>query len=151
MKVEIDEYRGWVISFDTEREVFYAYSDAYDTDKDRKTYSSMKAYIDEFIKDNQDFKPIWVERPPNMWGRHEKIKLIGIRKDKRFVYENEKGERSQLSEYNEKDYILCNEKNLETYKKMGEIDDKMEKLQKEKNNLEKQIIRVELDTIKSQY
>lgn len=34
---------------------------------------------------------------------------------------------------------------------MDEISTKMENLQEEKNKLEKQIIRVELETIKSQY
>ena len=52
--------------------------------------------------------------------RKNKIKLIGIRKDGRFIYEDEKGEKKQLSDYDEKHYILYDESN-EQYKEEAEI------------------------------
>ena len=151
MKIEIDEYRGWEIYFDTDKEMFYTVSDSYDTDKDKKTFSGIKTFIDEFIKDNLEFKPVWIERPEMGWRSYEKIKLIGIRKDKRFVYEDAKGKHCQLSEYDEKDYILCNKANEEIYRKIKEYKDKIEVLNKEVQKLEKTIISVGIESIKSQY
>lgn len=151
MKIEIDEYRGWEIFFDTEKEMFYTVSDMYDTDKDKKTYSGIKTFIDEFIKDNLKFQPVWIERPETGWRSYEKIKLIGIRKDKRLVYEDNKGKRCQLSEYDEKDYILCNKANDEIFRKIKEHKDKVTVIENEIKKLEESIISVGIESIKSQY
>jgi len=106
MKVIIDNHRGWEISFDTELETFYCISDRYDRDETKKSFASIKKFIDDFIKENEIFEPVWVETKPDSYTSDKKIKLIGIRKDGRFIYENSKGEKQQLSDYNEKDYIL---------------------------------------------
>ena len=63
MKVFIENYRGWDISFDTDKESFYAQSDEYDVGETKKSFASAKKYIDDFLKDNLQFQPIWVERP----------------------------------------------------------------------------------------
>ncbi len=111
MKVIIDNHRGWEISFDTELETFYCISDRYDRDETKKSFASIKKFIDDFIKENEIFEPVWVETKPNSYTSDKKIKLIGIRKDGRFIYENSKGEKQQLSDYNEKDYILYDANN----------------------------------------
>ena len=111
MRVEIENYRGWDISFDTERETFYAKSVEYDRGETKRSFASAKQFVDDFIKENLQFKPVWVEKVPSQYNNQNKIKLIGIRKDKRFVYEDADGKKNQLSEYSEKDYILCNEEN----------------------------------------
>jgi hypothetical protein len=154
MKVEIEKYRGWQISFDIDKETFYAQSDDHDRGETKKSFAAAKTYIDEFIKENNTFKPVWIEKKPNSFyggGRNNKIKLIGIRKDKRFVFENEKGEKEQLSEYNEKDYIIVNPENEKYYKQLADCDDKMEAIREEKNAIEKKIIGKGLEDIKKQY
>ena len=39
MKTEIAKYRGWEISFDTDKETFYALSNDYDRDETKKSFS----------------------------------------------------------------------------------------------------------------
>ena len=111
MKAIIENYRGFEISFDTDTEAFYGISDQYDKDFKKPSYASAKKFIDEFLKDNQNFKPFWVEVNPNSYRSTEKIRIIGIRKDNRFIYENSKGEKKQIIEYDEKDYIFPNSDN----------------------------------------
>lgn len=117
MKVEIENYRGWTISFDTEKETFYCHSEQYNRDAKKQSFASTKKFIDDFIKDNEVFKPVWIEwRKPSSFASEEKILLIGLRKDGRFIYSNAKGDKKQLSDYEEDKYILYDEKN-EVYKK----------------------------------
>jgi hypothetical protein len=147
MKVEIENYRGWSISFDTEKETFYCHSEQWDRDENKKSYASTKKFIDDFIKENQTFKPIWVETKPKAYGE-KKIKLIGIRKDGRFIYEDAKGEKRQLSDYSEKNYILYDEEN-EKYKKEAEIiDEQMEVLRLQRNAVLENIKGIELTDYK---
>lgn len=149
MKVEIEVYRGWSISFDTEKETFYCHSEQWDKDENKKSFASIKKWIDDFIKDNEVFNPIWVEAKPRTYVE-KKIKLIGIRKDRRFIYENEKGEKKQLPDYNEKDYILYDKEN-EKYKiEASKIDEQIELLRLQKNTILEQIKGVELVDYKEQ-
>ena len=55
MKIKIEDYRGWSIEFDTEKESFYCHSEQYDRDETKKSYSSVKKFVDDFIKDNFTF------------------------------------------------------------------------------------------------
>jgi hypothetical protein len=143
MKVEIEIYRGWSISFDTEKETFYCHSEQWDKDENKKSFASTRKWIDDFIKENEVFKPIWIETKPKAY-HEKKIKLIGIRKDGRFIYEDAKGEKKQLSDYNEKDYILYNEEN-EKYKiEASKIDEQVEALGLQKNAILEKIKGVEL-------
>lgn len=136
MKVELEEYRGWTISFDTEKESFYCHSDGYDKDDYRKSFSATKKFIDEFIKENEKFTPVWVEKKPSSYGwSKQKIKLIGIRKDGRFIYEDEQGEKRQLSDYYEEDYILYNPDNDKFRELSNELECKIDLLRKEKESV----------------
>jgi hypothetical protein len=143
MKIEIQVYRGWSISFDTEKETFYCHSEQWDKDENKKSFASTKKWIDDFIKENEVFNPIWVESKPKTYGE-KMIKLIGIRKDERFVYENSKGEKVQLPEHNEKDYILYDEKNEKHKIEAAKIDEQIEELRLQKNAILEKITGVEL-------
>jgi hypothetical protein len=151
MKIEIENYRGWDISFDTDKETFYAQSDEYDRGETKKSFASAKQYIDDFIKDNLEFKPVWIETPPSSYINHSKIKLIGIRKDKRFVYEGKDGKKEQLSDYSEKDYILCNEANDAPYAELEECRKRKELIDEEMKVIEAKIIKVGLAELKAKY
>ena len=149
MKVQIENYRGWNIEFDTEKESFYCHSEQHDKDENKKSFASTKKWIDDFIKENEVFKPIWVETKPKAYGEI-KIKLIGIRKDGRFIYEDAKGEKKQLSDYDEKDYILYDESN-EQYKEEAEIlYNEMEALRFKRNLVLDKITGIELTEYKKQ-
>ena len=149
MKVQIEIYRGWSISFDTEKETFYCHSGQHDKDENKKSFASIRKWIDDFIKENEVFKPIWVETKLKAYGEI-KIKLIGIRKDGRFIYEDAKGEKKQLSDYDEKDYILYDESN-EQYKEEAEIlYNEMEALRFKINLVLDKITGIELTEYKKQ-
>jgi folylpolyglutamate synthase/dihydropteroate synthase len=151
MRIEIETYRGWQISFDTDKETFYAQSDEYDRGETKKSFASAKAYVDDFIKTNVEFKPVWVETIPSHYQDRKKVKIIGIRKDKRFVIEGKNGEKEQLSEYSEKDYILVNAENETFYSQMANCNTRIKAIEQERKAIEEKIIKKGLAEIKRQY
>lgn len=114
MKIDIENYRGWDIVFDTEKDQFQAYSNAFDNEKTRQSFSLLKKTIDEFIKYNAEFKPFKVRRKPGGHFGRELLTVIGIRKDGRFMIEVD-GKKEQLSSYDEDKYIVDFEKFESTY------------------------------------
>ena len=78
MRTLITEYRGWEIFFDTDKEEFYTVSNEYDKDNTKKYFASTKKFIDDYIKENNEFKPILVQKQQSMYSDGEIIKLIGI-------------------------------------------------------------------------
>lgn len=115
MKVKIETYRKFDIFFDTEAEAFSSivhevdeFSDA-KVLKESKSYAAVKKAIDEYIKENNTFEPFFVRIKPGAYSFNKdrnRIKIVGIRKDNRFIAEDNKGQQFQVSEYDEKDYIL---------------------------------------------
>ena len=150
MKVIIDNHRGWEISFDTELETFYCISDRYDRDETKKSFASIKKFIDDFIKENEIFEPVWVETKPNSYTSDKKIKLIGIRKDGRFIYENSKGEKQKLSDYNEKDYILYDANNDKFRLEAEKINKEIEVLNAKRDAVLDKITGIELTEYKKE-
>lgn len=149
-RAEICEYRGWIISFNTETESFYVQSDEYDRGETKKTFSSVKKYVDDFIKENNQFVPVIAERLEGGYGA-DSIKIIGIRKDERFIYEDEEGNKKQLSEYNEKYYILFNEENIKHKEKIRQLKIQIDDLHDEINNTSKLITGISISSIKEKY
>lgn len=130
MITEVDKYRGWEISFDTEKETFLAYSSEYDREQIKKSYSAVKKFIDDFIKENAKFNPVEVHYSPKNYGSSKlgKFKIIGIRLDGRFIAEKSSGEKFQISDYDLKDIIIYQEENLKIIEKWKEMEDKASKL-----------------------
>ena len=134
MRTEVDKYRGWEISFDTDTEKFTAYSNTHDSEIGKGSYSSVKKGIDEFIKENDTFKPYFVVPTPDYrMYRKEQIKIIGIRKDGAFVYEDKDGKKHQLSKYDEKHYMLVHPDNAAVLKKYDEMKAAAEEIREEAN------------------
>jgi hypothetical protein len=150
MKVEIENYRGWTISFDTEKENFYCHSEQWDRDETKKSYASTKKWIDDFIKENEVFKPVWVESKPTIFNPNERILLIGIRKDSRFIYEGKNGKKEQLSEWYEKDYVLYNPENDKIREEANKIQVQIEELRLKKKEVLKNFTGIELVEYKKQ-
>lgn len=111
MKIPIETYRGWEISFDTDKETFHSVSTDFDTEKSKTSYSACKKFIDDYIKENQLFKPFWVEKNPNSYGNVRKLRVVGIRKDGRFICELESGTKDQISDYDLDSWIMVNPDN----------------------------------------
>ena len=80
-----------------------------------------------------------------------KIKIIGIRKDGVFIYEDDCGEKKILPKSQEKDFILYNPSN-EHYKiEISNIDERMKLLSKEKTESLAKVTGVSLVDYKSKY
>ncbi len=151
MKIKIENYRGFEIFFKPEKETFYLCSDSWNDQNTKKSFAACKKYIDDFIKDNNDFKSVWVEKP--QWGNPGTVKrkLIGIRKDNRFVYEDEQGEKCQISEYEEKDYILVNPENEIFYRQIEDCIKRKKMIEEEIKEINSNIIKKGLQEIKAKY
>lgn len=150
-EILIEEYRGWEITFNKENEKFNAVSNEYDDEVDKKSFSATKAYIDDYIKKNQKFKPVMVQKMPNMFNGKNIIKLIGIRKDGRFMYEDSDGKKQQLSSYDENSYFLVDEENDAVFKEMNDLENQIKKLNDQKKALESKVIKVGILELKEKY
>ena len=151
MRVLIENYRGWEITFDTEKETFIAVSSDHDTQETKRSYPAAKKYIDDFIKENVNFTPVKVMQMPYYNGITNVITLVGIRKDKAFMYEDEKGNKAQLSTYYERDYFLVNPDNEPFFKEIKEIDEQIEALEKKREEVKAKVIKVGLNEIRNKY
>jgi len=103
MKVKIEDYRGFEVFFDTESEEFYTVSNRDDVEQKKRSFASCKKWIDDYLKDNETFRPFMVhlntsDREPLM----PPVWIKGIRKDGRFVLEDG----NQLSTYDESRTII---------------------------------------------
>ena len=151
MKVLIEEYRGWEINFDTDREGFYLSSERYDKEDTKRSYAAAKKFIDEYIKQNEKFVPFYVVTIPSSYKSKVTRKIIGIRKDGRFVYEDDNGKKHQLSEYDEKDYMLINEVNESLFKELDELEKEISVLHECKKELEGKFHVESLKSVKHKY
>ena len=142
MRVIIEKYRDWEIFFDTDSENFYTVSSKYDRQETKRSYASAKKTIDDYIKDNSVFKPVKVQRMASIYNPAEVITLIGVRKDKAFMYEDKDGNKRQLPEHNERDYFLVDSKNDIYFKQIEELTIRMKKIDQEFLEIEKNIIKV---------
>jgi hypothetical protein len=108
MKAKIETYRGVDIYFETNSEKFIC-EVADEMKIDKNSYKSTIDAIDNYFRENKNFKPIKViTNPAEMYGGIGSglYTIIGIRKDGRFIYEDDKGNKRQLAEHYEKSVIL---------------------------------------------
>ena len=124
-RILIDNYRGFDIEFETINEKFQCII----TDelvKESISFAAVKKFIDEYKKTNQDFKPFYVESTPSSYNYKDpkKIKIIGIRKDGRFVAEDLNGNKFQVSDYDIKDYMLYVPENEKALNQLSELKQK---------------------------
>lgn len=118
-KITIENYRGIEIVFDVDSEKFQSVITE-DATKESLSFKAVKKFIDDYKKENQDFKPFEIE--PILDGYKKKTYTItGVRKDGRFVGINSDGNQEQISSYDETDYMLkldSNQPIIEEYKKV---------------------------------
>jgi len=149
MKVLIEKYRGVEIHFDTDGEIFL--TEIKDVGKESKSFTATKKWIDEYLKNNATFEPFYIIADPNGYNRGEKKKkIVGIRKDGRFVYE-EKGEKKQLSEYDEDRYFLEEPKHNKELAGLAVLELAVENAQNELSKARKEVTGTSLKSIKSNY
>jgi hypothetical protein len=121
-KILIETYRGFDIEFDTECEKFQCICTEEEA-KESKSFAAVKGFVDEYKKANQGFKPFWIEgKYDDSWKRGEKHKVIGLRKDNRFVIENPDGTKDQISDYDIKYYMLFKESNVQYKSQLDDLE-----------------------------
>ena len=143
MIVEIMQYKGWQISFETNVEKFYAISYNDDLQKEKASLSAAKKFIDEFIKDNQNFKPVKVR---NMAGAV--FTLIGIRKDGLFVCEDKEGKKETMSSYNEIAYFVVDSINDATFEQIESLQSERKAIGEKICNLETKLVKVTISELR---
>lgn len=149
-KILITEYRGFEIYFNTIQEVFYCFSESFDTESTSKSFRSTKTWIDNFIKDNSEFRPFKVVATQKRYNHPDEITIVGIRKDGLFVYEAE-GKKKVVGKYDENSFMLYNPDNDPIKEKIRQIDESIHKLMDEKREAESKLKIVTLSEIKNNY
>jgi len=149
MNVKIETYRGFDISFNTDNSEFECAIK--DRSKESKSFEAIKKWIDEYLKDNATFEPFIVIRKPDSWRGREWYKIIGIRKDGRFIAEGQKGEKEQISEYDERDYLIEKPEHKEQYAAIIVQQLAVEKEQEKLDNLRKKVTGTTLKEVKGNY
>lgn len=133
MQVEVMNYRGYSISFDTEREIFLC--DVGNDGAEKKSFAATKKAIDDYIKDNQVFVPFEVML---CYHSPKKRTIVGIRKDGRFVYEEE-GKKQQISEWFEREsYLLSDWEKFDKRNELNNLKDERNAIQDKINTIEKE-------------
>lgn len=144
----IDNYRGWDILFHKESETFYAAIDNYSREK--RSYSSAKKFIDEYIKDNFNFNPVVVQKEPSIYNDGEKITLIGIRKDEVFIAIDKDGVKTRLSSYDEKEYFIFDERNESVFLDIKYLKEEREKINEKIKKAQERIIKITVADFKKE-
>lgn len=113
-KIDIETYRGFEITFDTDDGKFSAWADEYDTEFAKPSFKSVKKGIDDYIRKNNEFRPFKIQKI-NTYGNNvdtiqPPIRVIGIRKDNRFVVDVG-GKKEQLSDHTVSQYVVYNPQN----------------------------------------
>ena len=128
-KVAITCHRGIDIEFDIDSEQFACIiTDG--IEKASGSFTVVKKFIDEYKKNNQTFKPFYIELSPFSFSvsRHKTLKVIGLRKDRRFITETDDGVKGQLSDFDGREYILTKQINDAPRKELQEKKDATLKL-----------------------
>ena len=153
-RVLIEEYRGVEIYFELDKETFYATIDDPEMiwNRPKKTFASVKKTIDEYIKETTEFKPFTAIFYDNGWAKEGKrYKIVSIRKDGQFVYEDEKGVHHQLSKYDEERYLTDTPENKELLAQLKVLDNERTANYEKAGKLSNQLESLNLKEIKKQY
>jgi hypothetical protein len=141
-KVLITNYRGFDIEFDIDHEKFQCII----TDelvKESLSFAAVRKFIDNYKRENQAFKPFDVEpiyigyRAPYL---PDKLTILGIRKDSRFIAEDKNGKRIQMDDYDMKQWILVKPENDEPNRLLKELKVKEDSQDREINAERKAIL-----------
>lgn len=134
----IENYRGFDVEFNTTYEKFQCICTDENT-KESTSFTAIKKFIDEYKKNNQEFKPFFIQSTPDSYEK-KYYKVVGIRKDDRFIVENKKGEKEQLSNYDLGRFMLVVESNENLIKKLSDLEIEIESKRVSDNERRKLIV-----------
>ena len=153
MKIDIENYRGFIITFDTREEKFNCVVST-NNSKESKSFAAVKKFIDDYKKDSQNFEPFKIEKRPDIslgyhTVRNKPLTVIGLRKDERFVIEDFDGGKGQISSYDENSYMVVNDKNNKILSDIIALDSEFNKIKEEyKNKKAELMIQLNIVTLK---
>lgn len=113
----------------------------------QKSFSAVKKFIDDFIKDNETFRPVVCQYLPDTHNRGKCITIIGVRKDGRFIIDKDWA-KEQLSTYDEKNLIVYDKNNDIHWQKSAQLQSEIERLRIEQKEVEKKITGKKLTELK---
>lgn len=142
MSVLIEKYRGWDIYFEPSNEGFYVESDEWDQKKAKRSFFSCKTFVDDYLKENNQFKPIRAQHIEN----GNILLLTGIRNDGLFTYEKD-GKKHQLSKYDLSHYIKYDPSNDPKYEAIKKWESEISKCREEIRKIRSGITGVSLKEI----
>lgn len=102
MQILIENYRGTEIFFSTSDEKFTYYFEPFDS-RSKLSFAACKKAIDDFIKENDKFIPFDARSISS--GKLEG-KIIGKRKDGKYILEDLKGKKIVLFDYASSDAYI---------------------------------------------
>lgn len=149
MKVLIERYRNIEIEFNPDKEIFE--TAIKDSSKESKSFAAVKKWIDEYLKDNATFEPFYIVGKPDLYTSNKRLKIIGIRKDGRFVAETDKGEKTQISEYDEDRFILEEEIHYKQFAKIAILEIERDKAAQLVADARKEVTGTTLKSVKANY
>jgi len=128
MNVKIETYRGFEIFFVTDSERF-SYSTDTGSWSQKQSYAACKRSIDEYLKENSNFKPFTIQNIYN----GSITTITGIRKDGVFVYLDSDGKNQQFSKYDERNHIIYDGSNDKLFAEAERKQKEIAELQKIRN------------------
>jgi len=128
MNVKIETYRGFEIFFVTDSERF-SYSIDTGSWSQKQSYAACKRSIDEYLKENSNFKPFTIQNIYN----GSITTITGIRKDGVFVYLDSDGKNQQFSKYDERNHIIYDGSNDKLFAEAERKQKEIAELQKIRN------------------
>jgi hypothetical protein len=139
-KTKVGEFKGFEIFFDTYDELFSV--QGYDTQKDnKKTYSSCKTYIKDFIKENALFGEFQIVKIPvgsTYLDTAEPATVVGIHANGNFLCLDAEGNKFQLSsnyKYDMEKWCLPKDLKASSYDsvKVAELEKDIDKIRRQIN------------------
>jgi len=105
--VLIETYRNFEILFDKDNERFLVRNLEEDFEKTKQSFASCIKHVDDYCKNNTNFKPFTIFKPLSSFNNTEIKIVLGVRKDNRFIIGDFVGDKPrQLSEYDEKYWFI---------------------------------------------
>jgi hypothetical protein len=131
MKALIENYRGFEIFFDTEKERFtYSLDDKW---HGKQSYPAVRKAIDDYRKENSGFKPFKIKKIEG-----KEYDVVGIRKDGAYVVERN-GIREQLSKYDEGEFYVYLPEDESIYANYAMLGAEIDTLRKKRDLLKNDI------------
>jgi hypothetical protein len=145
MDVLIQNYRGIDILFNADNERF-SYKFDLGGWSEKQSFAACKKSIDDFLKNNATFEPFVVREIRS----GKTLKITGIRKDNRFVYDTGKS-KEQISEYSEGGYIEYDEAQEKNYATIAVLELQIDEIKEQISEVRKLITGKSLKELKSKY